>query len=107
MAGGTGAEDLAPKIDRKDYAVIRNRKPVFVGFSDFTFLLNEFYYHTRVPAVYFPRLKMGKGNFKKVPSPDHGRGGPVPGIGLADPAPRPGNSPASPSAATCPRSSTS
>jgi len=66
VAGGTGAEDLAPKIDRKDYAVIRKRRPIFVGFSDFTFLLNEIYYHTRVPAVYFPSLKIGKGNFKKV-----------------------------------------
>lgn len=66
VAGGTGAEDLAPKIDRKDYAVIRARKPVFVGFSDFTFLLNEFYYHSRVPGVYFPSLKLGKGNIKKV-----------------------------------------
>jgi len=66
VAGGTGAEDLVPRIDRNDYAVIRRRKPVFIGFSDFTFLLNEFYYHTRVPAVYFPSLKMGMGNFKKV-----------------------------------------
>jgi muramoyltetrapeptide carboxypeptidase LdcA involved in peptidoglycan recycling len=66
VAGGTGAEDLAPKIDAKDYAVIRKRRPVFVGFSDFTFLINEIYYHTRVPAVYFPSLKIGKGNFKKV-----------------------------------------
>jgi muramoyltetrapeptide carboxypeptidase LdcA involved in peptidoglycan recycling len=66
VAGGTGAEDLAPKIDRKDYAVIRKRRPVFVGFSDFTFLLNEIYFHTRVPAVYFPSLKIDKGNFRKV-----------------------------------------
>jgi muramoyltetrapeptide carboxypeptidase LdcA involved in peptidoglycan recycling len=66
VAGGTGAEDLAPKLDRKDYAVIRARKPVFVGFSDFTFLLNEFYHHSRVPGVYFPSLKLGKGNIKKI-----------------------------------------
>lgn len=66
VAGGTGAEDLAPKIDAKDYAVIRKRRPVFVGFSDFTFLINEIYYHTRVPAVYFPSLRIGKGNFRKV-----------------------------------------
>ena len=66
VAGGTGAEDLVPKIDEKDYRVIRRRKPVFVGFSDFTFLINEIYYHTRVPAVYFPSLRMGKGNFRKV-----------------------------------------
>ena len=66
VAGGTGAEDLAPKIDAKDYGVIRKRRPVFVGFSDFTFLINEIYLHTRVPAVYFPSLRMGKGNFRKV-----------------------------------------
>ncbi len=66
VAGGTGAEDLAPKIDAKDYSVIRKRRPVFVGFSDFTFLINEIYYHTRVPAVYFPSLRIGKGNFRKV-----------------------------------------
>lgn len=66
VAGGTGAEDLAPKIDAKDYAIIRERRPVFVGFSDFTFLINEIYFHTRVPAVYFPSLRLGKGNFRKV-----------------------------------------
>jgi muramoyltetrapeptide carboxypeptidase LdcA involved in peptidoglycan recycling len=66
VTGGTGAEDLAPKIDAKDYAVIQKRRPVFVGFSDFTFLLNEIYYHTRLPAVYFPSLRIGKGNFRKV-----------------------------------------
>ena len=66
VTGGTGAEDLAPKIDAKDYAVIRKRRPVFVGFSDFTFLLNEIYYHTRMSAIYFPSLRIGKGNFRKV-----------------------------------------
>ena len=66
VTGGTGAEDLAARIDRKDYAVIRERRPVFVGFSDFTFLLNEINYHTRVPVIYFPSLKMGKGNINKV-----------------------------------------
>jgi muramoyltetrapeptide carboxypeptidase LdcA involved in peptidoglycan recycling len=66
VAGGTGAEDLAPRIDRKDYAIIRGRRPVFVGFSDFTFLLNEIYFHTRVPVIYFPSLRMGKGNINKV-----------------------------------------
>ena len=65
-AGGTGAEDLALKIDRKDYAVIRKRRPLFIGFSDFTFLLCEIYYHTRVPLIYFPSLKLGRGNFKKI-----------------------------------------
>lgn len=66
VTGGTGAEDLAPKIDLKDYSVIRKRRPVFVGFSDFTFLINEIYYHTRVPAVYFPSLRLVKDNFRKV-----------------------------------------
>jgi len=66
VAGGTGAEDLAFKIDQKDYRVIRSRRPFFVGFSDFTFLLSEIYYHSRVPLIYFPSLKLGKGNFKKI-----------------------------------------
>jgi len=65
-AGGTGAEDLALKIDGKDYAVIRKRRPLFIGFSDFTFLLSEIYYHARVPLIYFPSLKMGAGNFKNI-----------------------------------------
>jgi len=65
-AGGTGAEDLALKIDKKDYSIIRKRRPLFIGFSDFTFLLSEIYYHTRVPLIYFPSLKLGKGNFKKI-----------------------------------------
>jgi muramoyltetrapeptide carboxypeptidase LdcA involved in peptidoglycan recycling len=65
-AGGTGAEDLALKIDGKDYAIIRKRRPLFIGFSDFTFLLSEIYYHTRVPLIYFPSLKLGKGNLKKI-----------------------------------------
>jgi muramoyltetrapeptide carboxypeptidase LdcA involved in peptidoglycan recycling len=66
VAGGTGAEDVALKIDKKDYQVIRNRRPIFIGFSDFTFLLNEIYYSSRIPVVYFPSLKLGKGNFKKI-----------------------------------------
>ncbi len=64
--GGTGAEDLALKIDKKDYSIIRKRRPLFIGFSDFTFLLSEIYYRTRVPLIYFPSLKLGKGNFKKI-----------------------------------------
>lgn len=66
VAGGTGAEDLAFTIDRKDYRVIRQRRPLFIGFSDFTFLMSEIYYSTRVPLIYFPSLKLGKGNFKKL-----------------------------------------
>ncbi|MGB8951657.1 MAG: LD-carboxypeptidase [Candidatus Aminicenantales bacterium] len=66
VAGGTGAEDLAFKIDKTDYRIIRNRRPIFVGFSDFTFLINEIYYSSRVPVIYFPSLRVGKGNFKKI-----------------------------------------
>ncbi len=66
VAGGTGAEDLVRKIDGKDYRVIRTRRPLFIGFSDFTFLLNEIYHATRVPVVYFPSLKLGPGNFRKI-----------------------------------------
>ncbi|MDP2915462.1 MAG: LD-carboxypeptidase [Candidatus Aminicenantes bacterium] len=66
IAGGTGAEDLAFKIDKIDYRVIRNRRPIFIGFSDFAFLLSEIYHHARVPVVYFPTLKLGKGNAKKI-----------------------------------------
>jgi len=66
VAGGTGAEDILRRIDKKDYRIIRERRPLFIGFSDFTFLLNEIYYVARVPAVYFPSLKLGQGNFKKI-----------------------------------------
>jgi len=66
VAGGTGAEDLAFKIDKKDYRVIRERRPIFMGFSDFTFMLSEIYYFSRVPVVYFPSLKLGKSNSKKI-----------------------------------------
>lgn len=66
IAGGTGAEDLLRKIDAKDFRVIRERRPLFVGFSDFTFLLNEIYHACRVPAVYFPSLKVGKGDFRNL-----------------------------------------
>jgi muramoyltetrapeptide carboxypeptidase LdcA involved in peptidoglycan recycling len=66
VAGGTGAEDLLRRIDKKDYAIIRERRPLFIGFSDFTFLLDEIYYASRVPAIYFASLKLGQGNFKKI-----------------------------------------
>jgi muramoyltetrapeptide carboxypeptidase LdcA involved in peptidoglycan recycling len=66
IAGGTGAEDLVRKIDAKDLRVIRERRPLFIGFSDFTFLLNEIYYACRVPAIYFPSLKVGKGDFRNL-----------------------------------------
>ncbi len=66
VAGGTGAEDILRKIDKKDLRIIRARRPLFIGFSDFTFLLNEIYHATRVPAVYFPSLKLGKGNFRNI-----------------------------------------
>jgi len=68
VAGGTGAEDILFKIDQKDYQVIKKRKPIFMGFSDFTFLLNDIHYHTRIPAIYFPTLRLGPGNFKKIAS---------------------------------------
>jgi muramoyltetrapeptide carboxypeptidase LdcA involved in peptidoglycan recycling len=60
VAGGTGAEDLVREIDAKDLRVIRKRRPLFVGFSDFTFLLNEIYHACRVPAIYFPSLIAGE-----------------------------------------------
>jgi muramoyltetrapeptide carboxypeptidase LdcA involved in peptidoglycan recycling len=66
VAGGTGAEDLVRKIDAKDLRVIRARRPLFIGFSDFTFLLNEIYYACRVPVIYFPSLKVGKGDFRSL-----------------------------------------
>jgi muramoyltetrapeptide carboxypeptidase LdcA involved in peptidoglycan recycling len=66
VAGGTGAEDLVRKIDSKDYRIIRERRPLFIGFSDFTFLLNEVYHACRVPVIYFPSLKVGKGDFRNL-----------------------------------------
>jgi len=66
VAGGTGAEDILFKIDRKDYQVIKKRKPIFIGFSDFTFLLNDIHYNSHIPAIYFPTLRLGPGNFKKM-----------------------------------------
>jgi muramoyltetrapeptide carboxypeptidase LdcA involved in peptidoglycan recycling len=66
VAGGTGAEDLVREIDAKDLRVIRKRRPLFVGFSDFTFLLNEIYHACRIPAIYFPSLKVGKGDFRNL-----------------------------------------
>jgi muramoyltetrapeptide carboxypeptidase LdcA involved in peptidoglycan recycling len=66
VAGGTGAEDLVRKIDAKDRRIIRARRPLFVGFSDFTFLLNEIYHDCRVPVIYFPSLKVGKGDFRNL-----------------------------------------
>lgn len=66
IAGGTGAEDILRKLDKKDFGVIRERRPLFIGFSDFTFLLNEIYHLCRVPVIYFPSLKLGKGNLRKM-----------------------------------------
>ncbi|MBC7360692.1 MAG: LD-carboxypeptidase [Candidatus Aminicenantes bacterium] len=66
VAGGTGAEDILFKIDKKDYQVMRERKPIFIGFSDFTFLLSDIYYNSRIPVIYFPTLRLGQGNFKKI-----------------------------------------
>ncbi|MBN2409978.1 MAG: LD-carboxypeptidase [Candidatus Aminicenantes bacterium] len=66
VAGGTGAEDLVLKIDRADFRVIKERRPVFIGFSDFTFLLNEIYFRCRVPGIIFPSLRLTRGNSKKI-----------------------------------------
>ncbi len=66
VAGGTGAEDLVLKLKKKDFKMIAERQPVFMGFSDFTFLLNELYYFSEVPVIYFTSLTLGKGNFKKI-----------------------------------------
>jgi muramoyltetrapeptide carboxypeptidase LdcA involved in peptidoglycan recycling len=66
VAGGTGAEDLLSKIDAKDFRAIRARRPLFIGFSDFTFLLSEIYHACRVPVIYFPSLKVGKGDFRNL-----------------------------------------
>lgn len=66
VAGGTGAEDILRKLDRKDFQVIRERRPLFIGFSDFTFLLNEIYHVCRVPVIYFPSLKLGRENLRKM-----------------------------------------
>jgi len=57
---------LVRKIDAKDLRVIRDRRPLFVGFSDFTFLLNEVYHACRIPVIYFPSLKVGKGDFRNL-----------------------------------------
>jgi muramoyltetrapeptide carboxypeptidase LdcA involved in peptidoglycan recycling len=66
IAGGTGAEDLVREINTKDLRIIRDRRPLFIGFSDFTFLLNEVYHACRVPVIYFPSLKVGKGDFRNL-----------------------------------------
>jgi muramoyltetrapeptide carboxypeptidase LdcA involved in peptidoglycan recycling len=66
VGGGTGAEDLVLKIDRADFRVIKERRPVFIGFSDFTFLLNEVYFRSRVPSIIFPSLKLTRSNSRKI-----------------------------------------
>jgi muramoyltetrapeptide carboxypeptidase LdcA involved in peptidoglycan recycling len=66
VAGGTGAEDLVLSIDTSDFKVIRTRKPLFIGFSDFTFLLNEIYLQCRIPTILFPSLKLAGGSSRKL-----------------------------------------
>lgn len=66
VAGGTGAEDLVLKIDHADFQVIKERRPIFIGFSDFTFLLNEIYFRCRVPGIIFPSLRITKANSQKI-----------------------------------------
>lgn len=66
VAGGTGAEDIVLKIDRQDLRVIRKRRPLFLGFSDFTFLLSEVFARTGVPGVLFPSLSLGRGHTRRI-----------------------------------------
>jgi len=66
VAGGTGAEDLLTGIDRKDFRIIRERRPLFIGFSDFTFMLSEIYYTSRVPVIYFPSLRLCPSNLRQL-----------------------------------------
>lgn len=65
VAGGTGAEDIVLLSDRQDWRVIRKRRPLFLGFSDFTFLLSEVYARTGVPGVLFPSLSLGRGHARR------------------------------------------
>jgi muramoyltetrapeptide carboxypeptidase LdcA involved in peptidoglycan recycling len=62
IAGGTGAEDLLLTLDRADFRCIRKRRPLFIGFSDFSILLNEAYSRCRVPGILFPCLRLNEGN---------------------------------------------
>ena len=68
IAGGTGAEDLLLTLDRADFRVIRKRRPLFIGFSDFSFLLNETYSRCRVPGILFPCLRLNEGNVGELVS---------------------------------------
>jgi muramoyltetrapeptide carboxypeptidase LdcA involved in peptidoglycan recycling len=66
VAGGTGAEDIVLRLDRQDLKVIRKRRPLFLGFSDFTFLLSEVFARTGVPGVLFPSLSLGRGHARRL-----------------------------------------
>ncbi len=66
VAGGTGAEDLVPTLDRSDYRAIGKRKPLLIGFSDFSFLLNEVYSRCRAPGILFPALRLTEENVGMV-----------------------------------------
>ncbi len=66
LAGGTGAEDLVPTLDEGDYRAIRKKRPLFIGFSDFSFLLNEVYSRCRVPGIIFPCLRLNEGNIGEL-----------------------------------------
>lgn len=68
VAGGTGAEDLVLTLDRADFRMIRKRKPLLIGFSDFTFLLNEVYSRSRVPGILYPSLRLNGDNVQKLVS---------------------------------------
>ena len=73
VAGGTGAEDIVPRIDRHDLKVIRKRRPLFLGYSDFTFLLCEIFARAGVPGVLFPSLSLGRGHTGRILSLLSGR----------------------------------
>lgn len=66
VAGGTGAEDLMPTLDGADFRAIRKQKPLFIGFSDFAFLLNEVYSRCGVPGILFPPLRLNAENAEKL-----------------------------------------
>lgn len=86
VAGGTGAEDIVPTLDRADFRAIRKRKPLFIGFSDFTFLLNEVYARSGVPGILFPSLRLNEDNRERLLSLIEGKEVICRGTGwLADP----------------------
>ncbi len=49
LKGGYGASRIVDKID---YNIIHNNPKLFMGFSDITVLLNNFYTHAKLPTVH-------------------------------------------------------